>query len=91
MTPAFDLAARCPRLARAHRERRVEMRVERDLRRAARRRHLNAEYAVAHRELQLVRAQRTNDAAYIKRRERLLTEARGRLERAERNMERVGA
>lgn len=87
----FNLASRCPRLARAHRERRVEMRAEREARRAARRRHMNAEYAVAHRELQLVRAQRTNDAAYIKRRERMLVDARARLDRAERAMARAGA
>jgi hypothetical protein len=91
MSPVFDLASRCPRLARAHRERRAELVIEREDRRAARRRHTSAEYAVAHRELQLVTAQRTNDAAYIKRRMDLLTKARARLDRATRNMERVGA
>lgn len=87
----FDLASRCPRLALAHAQRRAELEAGREARRRARRRHLDAEWAVAHRELQLVRAQFTGNSRYIREREILLAIARARLVRAERAMDLVGA
>lgn len=88
---AFDLAAQCPRLARAHRERRAELVAEREARFRARRMHQDALRILAHRELQLIRACATGDGRYIVRRQAKLAQAMSRLELAERWMRKVGA
>lgn len=78
MTALADFA---PRLARAHAQRREELR-----RGAAAERHRvtmldKAERLVIHRELQLIRAGRTGDARYIKRRQDKLDAARAQVAR----------
>ena len=70
-----------PRLARA-RDLLLEIRRrERRARRARREAELKAEWLLAHRELQLVRAQHTGDRRYIKRREHKLKQARKQMAR----------
>lgn len=80
----------CPRLAVARDERIAELRQEREDRRAARRQLLAAERMVAHRELQLIRAEATGDRRYIKRRTDKLARGRAQLQRIRRRATRLG-
>jgi hypothetical protein len=87
----FDLAERCPGLAKAHRARRAELAAEREARFRARRMHQDALRILAHRELQLIRACATGDGRYIVRRQAKLAQAKRRLKLAERWMRKAGA
>jgi hypothetical protein len=91
MAPAFDLASVCPRLALARRQRIVELVEERHARHLARWDLQHAEWLVAHRDLQLVRAGATGRRAYIEIRERKLAAAREQLARVRARAERLGA
>lgn len=84
------LREHCPRLALARDQRAAEMRRERQARREIRRQMLAAEQMVAHRELQLVRAQATGDRRYIDRRTNKLDAGRRQLERLRRRARRLG-
>lgn len=88
---AFDLAAVCPRLALAHRQRRHELHAERAERHKVRELLRHAEWCVAHRELQLVRAGFTRNGRYIASRTRKLGQARRDLARLESYADRIGA
>lgn len=81
MTTLADIA---PRLAKAQRERRLEIEAA-----AAQERHrctklLQAQRLLAHRELQLIRAEATRDPRYIARRQDKLSQARAEVRRWER-------
>lgn len=87
----FRLETRCPRLALARHQRVAEIIAERQAYRDAQDRHLETQRLVAHRDLQLVRAWSTGSRRYIRRRERLLEEARREHARAEQRLVEVGA
>lgn len=89
--PAFDLATRCPRLAKAHRDRHAEMWQQRRARRQARARLLHTEWLVAHRELELCRAQASGSRRRIDDRARKLGQAMRELAQAQRRAHEVGA
>lgn len=73
-------------LARAWRQRREELRVARVERGAARDRVAKAEWLVAHRELQLIRAGAVGSAKYVGHRSRKLDSARKELAKAQRRL-----
>jgi hypothetical protein len=87
----FVLASRCPRLALAHRQRRRELELEGAERRHVRRLLQAYERLVAHRELQLVRAQATSSQGYMWARERKLKFAQARLQHFQARAEEIGA
>lgn len=88
---AFDLATIAPRLALAYRQRRDELVAERIARHHARERLQRAEWLVAHRELQALRAGHTGSRRYIKRRTDKLERARRELAAAQRHAQALDA
>jgi hypothetical protein len=88
---AFALDSRCPRIALAHRQRRRELAMECAERAHVRRLLQSYERLVAHRELQLVRAQASSSQAYMRARERKLKFARARLKHFQARAETIGA
>lgn len=88
---AFLLVERCPRLARARDQRRVEMRLERDERRFVRDKLESAERCVAHRELQLARSFSTGNGRYMLERQAKLGEAKRKLAGLQKWAEQIGA
>lgn len=83
-----DLA---PRIARAYRAEVRDLALARERRRTARKRLLKAEWLVAHRDLQLQRAQAIGRRKYIAQRAAKLTAAREELRKAQDHARRVGA
>lgn len=80
---AFKLSDVAPRLARARDQLVERRRLERKERTLARNAVYNVERLIAHRELQLVRAQRTGNARYIGERHRKLVAAKRALPRVQ--------
>jgi hypothetical protein len=78
MTTLADIA---PRLARAHRERRLEVEAQAAEARFRATRLLAAERNLAHRELQLQRSYWTKSPRYIAERQRKLEQARAEVQR----------
>lgn len=88
MTTELERVA--PRLARAHRQRRAELHALAAERRRLRRRLLELERLVAHRELQELRAGATRDRRYIARRAAKLASARRELAEAQARARELG-
>lgn len=87
----FRLADIAPRLAKARDQHNERVRVQRVERWKARDTVLHCEQRVAHRELQLVRAQATGSGRYIAERERKLARAVDELRRSRAWADRIGA
>ena len=84
-------AAIAPRLERAHRGRLEELARERAERQRTRDQIFELERLIAHRELQLQRANAVGDSTYIARRQRKLNRAVRDLARLNRRAVRIGA
>lgn len=76
---AFQLADRCPRLALARDQRLQQLRDESHMRLVRLQQRYRLERLVAHRELQLIRAEAKGAGKYIAVRQRKLVEARAEL------------
>jgi hypothetical protein len=87
----FRLEWIAPRLALARDQRVAELIAEYEARHRARQDLQRAEWLVAHRELQLIRAGARNDRRYVARREAKLVRARQDLARIQAHAEQIGA